>query len=225
VGAGSAFRTFTEDGKRYLHYDGRLFEVIGVFRETGTVLDRTVYINLKSILETHEHMAIYFIDARDAVTVSKVVSDFQRNAEGKHQIMLHEYESPVHYGGIGGVNHTLLLTAVIAAILNLFITVIFFVTLKKYKVAVQKLYGMTSWDLFWGYGKSISAVLGASFLSVLFIILGLSQYMGSFFTLDRLAVYHFVMTGGCLIALGAAVVFFIVRLAKRVDVSGTLKGR
>jgi hypothetical protein len=225
VGANMVFRTFTEDGKRYLHYDGRLFEVIGIFRETGTVLDRVMYFNLQSILQTHEHMALYYIDAREADTVSRVVSKFQQNTEGKFQILLHEYESPMHYGGIGGVNHTLLLTAVMAAILNLLITVIFFVTFKKYKVAVQKLYGMTSKDLAWNYGKKIAAIVIASFFSVVFVIFGLSQYMGSFFTLDRLTVYHFMIMGVGLIVLGIAVVFFIVGLARRVNISDTLKGR
>ncbi|MDR2532123.1 MAG: ABC transporter permease [Oscillospiraceae bacterium] len=225
VGSDMVFRSFEENGKRYLHYDGRLFEVIGVFCETGTVLDRTIYVNLRSILETHEHLALYYIDARDEDTVSRVVSEFQQNAEGKYKIMLQEYESSVHYGGIGGVNHTMLLTAVIAAVLNLLITVIFFVTHKKHKVAVQKLYGMTSKNLAWSYGKSIAVIITASFISVVLVIVGLSQYMGGFFTLEKLAVYHFMIMGGGLIALGMAVVFFIVKLARKVNISDTLKGR
>ena len=225
VGSSLAFRVFTENNKQYLHYDGRLFEVIGMFRETGTVLDRTMYINLRSILDTHEHLALYYIDALDVDTVNRVISGFQQNAGDKHQILLQEYESSVHYGGIGGVNHTMLLTAVSAAILNLLITVIFFVTHKKYKVAIQKLYGKTSKNLAWSYGKSIAATITASFISVVFVILGLSQYMGSFFALDKLAVYHFILMGGGLIVMGIAVVFFIVRLAQRVNISDTLKGR
>jgi hypothetical protein len=225
VGSNMSFRTFTENDKQYLPYDGRLFEVIGVFRETGTVLDRTMYINLRSILDTHEHMALYYIDARDAGTVSRIISEFERNAGGKHQIMLQEYHSPVHYGGVGGVNHTMLLTAVTAAILNLLITVIFFVTHKKYKVAVQKLYGKTTKNLARSYGKHLASIITASFLSVVLIIFGLSQYMGSFFALDKLALYHFIIMGIGLIVIGIAVVFFIVRLAQRVNISDTLKGR
>jgi hypothetical protein len=131
----------------------------------------------------------------------------------------------VHYGGIGGVNHTMLLTAVIAAILNLLITVIFFVTHKKYKVAVQKLYGMTSRNLMWHYGRIIFTIMLLSFVSVVLVIVGLSQYMGDFFTLEKLAAGHFMIMGGGLIALGISVVFFIVRLARKVNISDTLKGR
>jgi hypothetical protein len=139
--------------------------------------------------------------------------------------MLQEYQSPVHYGGIGGVNHTMLLTAVTAAILNLLITAIFFVTHKKYKVAIQKLYGMTTKNLAWSYGKSFAATVAVSFVSVVLIIYGLSQNMGSFFALDKLALYHFMIMGGGLIFVGIAVVFFIVKLARRVNISDTLKGR
>jgi hypothetical protein len=184
-----------------------------------------MYINLRSILDTHEHLALYYIDAGDAGTVSRVISEFKRNAGEKFQIMLQEYQSPVHYGGIGGVNHTMLLTAVTAAILNLLITVIFFVTHKKYKVAIQKLYGMTTKNLAWSYGKSLAVTVMASFVSVVVMIFGLSQYMGSFFALDKLAIYHFMIMGVGLIVMGIAVVFFIVRLAQRVNISDTLKGR
>jgi hypothetical protein len=49
--------------------------------------------------------------------------------------------------------------------------------------------------------------------------------MGSFFALDKLALYHFMIMGGGLIFVGIAVVFFIVKLARRVNISDTLKGR
>jgi len=49
--------------------------------------------------------------------------------------------------------------------------------------------------------------------------------MGAFFMLDKLSNYHFIFMGGILILISVATVYFIVKLAGRVNISDTLKGR
>jgi len=226
VGSNVLPRTIEDNGKFYLPYDGRMFEVLGVFKETCSPLDNTVYINLTSLLETMTHLALYYIDAKDSGTVAKVLTELQKHADANNfQTMYDEYDSGTFHPGLGRGNHTMLVSAVAAAVFNLLITVIFFVTHKKYKVAVQKLYGMTNRDLIWTYGKSIFAIVTAAFAAVVAIILGLSRYMGTFFAMEMLAVYHYAIMGVSLVLLGTATVLFIVSLAQRVNISDTLKGR
>ena len=226
VGSKAMPRTIEENGRCYLPYDGRLFEVLGVFSETGTPLDDTVYINLTSLLETMSHLALYYVDAKDSAALDRVIAEMQRHAAVNNFNTMHaEYESTVMNAGLGRGTHTMLLSAVTAAAFNLFITVIFFVTQKKYKVAVQKLYGMTQRDLMLSYGKSIFAVITAAFVSVVLVLAFLSQYMGAFFAMEMLAAYHYALTAAILTILGCAAVFFIVKLAQGVNISDTLKGR
>jgi hypothetical protein len=225
IGPGILPRTTRENGKRYFPYDQRMYEVVGVFSSTDTVLDNAVYINLTSLLGTENNMALYYVDALNPDTVNKVLSELQAYAEGKYISAFVKYEPNVEYFGLTRTLDALLIFAVLAAVFNLLITIISFVTHKKYKVAVQKLYGMTSRNLAWNYGRSIFAIIAASFISVILVIVGTSRHMGALFTLDKLAGYHYGIMGGILILLWVAMVYFIVKLAGKVNISDTLKGR
>ena len=218
-------QTIEENGKRYYGYDQQLYEVIGVFKDTGTVLDDTIYFNLPSLLESEDNMGLYYVDAKDSESVQKVLSAMQKNAGSSYSTMLVAYESNADYIGLNRTSKALLVFAVFAALCNLFITVIFFVTHKKYKVAIQKLCGMTSKDLALLYGKDIMLIVLLSFLSVLLIINVLSKYLGLFFTLDKLASYHFLITGIILLLLGVVTIYCVMRLAKGVNISDSLKDR
>ncbi len=126
---------------------------------------------------------------------------------------------------LGGMNNTLLVFAVLAAIFNLMVTTIFFVTRRKYTVSIQKLCGMTKKNLIWAYGKDMFLIITGSFLSMLFLITFFADYLGSFFTLEQLTWHHWLMSAGTLLVLGIATTGYIVRLAERVNISDTLKGR
>jgi hypothetical protein len=202
-----------------------MYEVIGVFSGTDTVLDNAVYINLTSLLKTEDNMALYYVDALNSDAVNKVLSELQEYAEGKYIATSIKYEPSTIYIGLTRTLDALLIFAVLAAVFNLLITTIFFVTHKKYKVAVQKLYGMTNRNLVWNYGRSVFIIMAVSNLSVILVIAGLSRHMGTLFTLDKLADYHYIIMGGILILLGIAMVCFIVKLAGKVNISDTLKGR
>lgn len=224
IGSSMVNRTYTKNGKQYFGYNNQLFEVIGIFKETSSDLDFTVYLNLTCLIETMDNYGLYYVDAQSAHIVDEVVNTMQTNAKGNYSCSKVAYEATSTYG-LSSMNNTLLFCAILAALINLLILTIFFVTNRRYSVAIQKLCGLTKIDLFLQYGKNVLILLLLSFLSVYFIIHDFSRYMGFFFELNSLAWQHYMVTAGLLLLIGIVVTYYIVKQAERIDISSTLKGR
>ncbi len=105
IGADALVQTFVEDGVRYYGYNQQLYEVVGIFRQTGTVLDCTIYLNLTSLLKEVDHYGLYYVDAKNQAVVDGILSSIEANADGQYSTMKVAYESPVSYGLGGDEQH------------------------------------------------------------------------------------------------------------------------
>lgn len=224
VGSSMIDKVYEKDGKQYFGYNNQLFEVIGIFRETDSDLDNTVYLNLTNLLQNTDNYGLYYVDAQKAEIVNSVIKVMETNAGNSYSTSEVSYQ-PLNTYTLGETNNMLLLCAVLGAVLNLFISNIFFIAHKKYEVAIQKFCGMTKKDLCLVYGKRIFLVLAAGFLSVYFIIRYLAKYMGYFFALETLKWQHFSVTAILLVIMGGVVTGCIVRQAQQINISESLKGR
>lgn len=224
IGSSMFDRVYTENGKQYFGYDNQLYEVIGVFEETDSDLDYTVYLNLTSLIENMDNYGLYYVDAQSSQVIENVLQVMEDNAKGKYSASRVKYEAKDGYG-LSAMNNTLLFCAIFVALINLLISSMFFVTNKKYSVAIQKLCGMTKKDLFLNYGRKVLLLLITSFVTIYLLIACCAQYMGFFFELESLAGLHYAITVMILILIGFFVTGNIVGLVDRVDISSTLKGR
>jgi hypothetical protein len=224
IGSSMLDRIYTENGKQYFGYDNQLYEVIGVFKETDSDLDYTVYLNLTSLIENMDNYGLYYVDAQSSQVIENVLQVMEENAKEKYSVSRVKYEAKGSYG-LSAMNNTLLFCAIFAALIHLLISSIFFVTDKKYSVAIQKLCGMTKKDLFLNYGRNILVLLAVSFITIYLLITCFSKYMGFFFALDSLVWQHYAVTVIILSLIGFFVTGHIAGQVDKVDISSTLKGR
>ena len=217
--------TYEIDGKNYYGYNGSLYEVIGVFEETGSDLDDIVYLNLTALLDERENdMGLYYVDSNRTQTVENVISSMEANAEGDYQTSRVEYESPLIKTGMHKTTGLFVYSATIASVIYMFITLLYFVTGKEYTVAIQKLCGMTKRDLLFEYGLKISATIVAAY-AIICVLEKLVADRFMFFATDYLGWQHFVLLALAMIIIDIGAVVGVVSLAQRVDISDTLKGR
>lgn len=224
IGYSMKDKVYSENGKTYFGYNNQLYEVIGIFKETGTDLDYSVYLNLTNLINNMDNYGLYYVDAKEESVVNEVISSMHNDAQDKYSVSDVKYESRGSYG-LNGMNNTLLICAVLAAFLNLIVSSIFFVTKKKYTVAIQKLCGMTSKELCMAYGKRMVVLAAAGFVSIYIVIRLFSGYLGFFFSLDKLSWQHYLVTAALLVFVVFIVTGFIIRQAQRVNISDSLKGR
>lgn len=224
IGSSMVDRVYMKNGKQYFGYNNQLFEVIGVFKETDSDLDFTVYLNLTNLIKNMNNYGLYYVDAQSSDIVESVLNIMKINAGEKYSTSRVVYEAKGMYG-LSAMNNTLLICAILAALINLFISSVFFVADKRYSVAIRKLCGMTKKDLFLQYGKKILILLLISFISVYLIIHYFGGYMGFFFELNSLVCQHYMVTAVLFVIIGIIVTRHIVKQADRIDISSTLKGR
>lgn len=224
IGSSMLDRIYTENGKQYFGYDNQLYEVIGVFKETDSDLDYTVYLNLTSLIENMDNYGLYYVDAQSSQVIENVLQVMEDNAREKYSVSRVKYEAKDSYG-LSAMNNTLLFCAIFAALINLLISSIFFVTNKKYSVAIQKLCGMTKKDLLLNYGRKVLVLLAVSLITIYLLITCFSKYMGFFFELDSLVWQHYAVTVILLSLIGFFVTGHIAGQVDKVDISSTLKGR
>lgn len=224
IGSSMLDKIYTENGKQYFGYDNQLFEVIGIFKETNSDLDYTVYLNLTSLIENMDNYGLYYVDAKTSEIVENVMQSMETNAGKKYSISRVSYEAKTVYG-LSAMNNTLLFCAIFAAMINLLISSAFFVADKRYTVAIQKMCGMVRKDLLIQYGKNILILLLISLISVYLIVYYFSGYMGFFFELNSLGWQHYAITAVFLVLIGIVVTRYIVKQAESVDICSTLKGR
>jgi hypothetical protein len=224
IGSSMLDRIYTENGIQYFGYDNQLYEVIGVFKETDSDLDYTAYLNLTSLIENMDNYGLYYVDAQSSQVIENVLQVMEDHAKEKYSVSRVKYEAKDSYG-LSAMNNTLLFCAIFAALIQLLISSIFFVTDKKYSVAIQKLCGMTKKDLFLNYGRNILVLLAVSFITIYLLITCFSKYMGFFFELDSLVWQHYAVTVIILSLIGFFVTGHIAGQVDKVDISSTLKGR
>ncbi len=224
IGHSMLDKVYTENGKTYFGYNNQLFEVIGTFKETGTDLDYTVYLNLTNILNSVENYGLYYVDAKNLSVVENVISYLHNDAKNKYSTLDVEYESKSSYG-LSSMNNTLLICAVLAAFFNLIVASIFFVTKKQYTVAIQKLCGMTSKELRLLYGRKMFMLAAIGFVTIYIVIRFFAKYLGFFFSLETLSWQHYLVTAILLGGIVCVVTGFIIRHAQKINISDSLKGR
>lgn len=216
--------TFEENGKRYYGYNRRMYEVIGVFHETGTPLDDAVYLNLNYVTAYESGMGQYYADAKEAETAEAVIRAWEKSAAGEYHIEPSPRRLPAYELNL--YTNELLRFSIMTAVFCLLLTAIFFVARQKYTVSVQKLCGMTRQYLTRFYGSQVMMIMAAAFLCIVPATLLLSKHVSnSIFSMKAMACRHYIVTGAALAVLGGCVTGFIVRLADGVNISDTLKGR
>lgn len=215
--------TIMENGKRYYLYNQEKFEVIGIFKETGTELDEITYLNLTSLLLEPDNKGLYYIDAKDKEIIQNVLDHLKMNAQGKYETMDVAYESTITYE-LGKGNNTLMIFSVLASIFCLFITTIFFVIHQRYTVAIKKLCGMTKKNIIFEYGRNMAATVLLSLSLIIIAMLGLQNLNGTIFSVDTLKSYHYIITEFVLLVVAIFNTFYITHLSNGVNISDTLKG-
>lgn len=217
--------TYEEEGKRYYSVvGGDEYEVIGVFRETGSDLDNVIYLNLSALLMEDNDMGLYYVDSKDADTVERVLQSIETSAAGSYTTSRVEYESPLIKTGMHKTTGLFVYSAIFSSALYLVITLIYFITGREYTVAIQKLCGQTSRNLFISYGTRMLVTVAASFAAICLLERTVADRF-SFFATEYLGWQHFALLAVTLLAIGVASTVGIVGLVQRVDISDTLKGR
>ncbi|MBQ4058144.1 MAG: ABC transporter permease [Lachnospiraceae bacterium] len=224
IGASMIENTYSENGKKYVGYENQLFEIIGVFEETGTNLDHTVYLNLTCYLQYASHHGLYYIDAKEKNIVEGVIREIQEGAENKYSASEVVY-TPQNTYGLNGVNNILLLCVIFSATLNLFVMSECFVIGKQYMIAVQKLCGMTRKDLYLFVGKKVTMLIVFSYISIIIIMYFVTNKLRFFNMIKTLSWQHYIITAIILMILGVYVTKCVVRQSEQVDISNVLKGR
>ena len=225
IGADMMEHTIEQNGKIYFGYEKQLFEVVGVFRKMGKALDHTAYLNLNCLLNKGEDFGLYYIDSNSKEAVNQVVDNILAQANGRYTVNRVEYEGTTEESGLNFMNNTLLVCAVCAVLLNLVITIVFFVEHKRYRVAIQKLCGMTKWNIFTTYGRKLLFCFCAAVFTLEIILNFGRNRMGFFFTLEGLGWQHHMMMLCTVSVIYVITVLGMLRLTCNIDISASLKNR
>lgn len=224
IGSNMLSKTIEENGKYYFGYSQELFEVVGVFKQTDSDLDNSVYLNLTYLLNKDSNAGLYYVDALDEATVSEVLSAIGDIIPKNFEHYLVEYESVNEYG-LDSMSNTLYIFAVLAALIHLLLTTIFFITRNQYTIAVQKLCGMTKKSIFIKYGRYMFILICVSFITIALIISLFTYFLNDFFSMEQLVYGHFTILLLILFLIGFLITLCIVFLSEKVNISATLKGR
>lgn len=216
--------TWTENGRRYYGYNKQKYEVIGVFKKTGSSLDYITYLNLCRVLQDESNYGIYYVDALSKDTVESVVDNLTSKKSENYMATKIEYSSPDSYG-LSPMTNTLFIFAVLAGGFHMILTSIFLVTRQQYKVAIQKLCGMTYKDILVNYVKRMLTVFMFAFVSIILCINLMKLFWGHFFALEKLVVTHFLILAIIMLLIVFVIAKCIADLTKKVDISAVLKGR
>lgn len=113
-----------------------MYEVVGIFKETDSTLDNSVYLNLTYLLDKEGYVGLYYADALSENTVSNVLSDIKEIIHANYEYYFVNYESINEYG-LDSMSNSLYIFAVLAALIHLLLTTIFFITRNGHMVAIQ----------------------------------------------------------------------------------------
>lgn len=225
IGSDMLDYTYEENGKLYYGYEKELYQVVGVFKKTGKALDHTVYLNLTYLLDNVEKFGLYYIDSDSKLFVQEVIDNILFQADGKYTAKEVEFENSAGKIGLNFMNNTLLFCSVCAVLLNLIITILFFVEHKRYRVAIQKLCGMTKRNLFATYGSKLLFCFCMAIFSIEIILNLGRKKMGFFFVLENLSWQHHLIMICTVIAICIVTVIGVIKLTWNIDISASLKNR
>ena len=224
IGSNMLSKTIEENGKYYFGYSQELFEVIGIFKQTESDLDNCVYLNLAHLIDKDSISGLYYADALNENTVSYVLSAVEEMIPQNFEYYLVDYESINEYG-LDSMSNTLYTFAVLAALIHLLLTTVFFIVRNEYTVAVQKLCGMTKKSMFIKYGRNMLILICMSFITIALSIKLFTYFLSDFFSMEQLVYGHFIILGVVLFIMGSLITAFTVFLSEKVNISSTLKGR
>ncbi|OTN76385.1 hypothetical protein A5886_001462 [Enterococcus sp. 8G7_MSG3316] len=215
-------QTVVKNGRRYVGFHQQEFEVIGVFRETKTDLDFAVYLNLTA-LHREDIGGRYYIDGKNDAEVTATYHQIEASLASDIQLSKSIFREHLEFV-MASRTRLLLLFALIAANANIIVTTIFFIYRQRYKVAVQKLCGMTKNAIALHYFKILLYISSLSFVTVVLLrqFLGSNHY--SLFYLERLTWMHFGVLAVSMATLACMIVIFILFSMEEVNISDTLKG-
>jgi len=213
-----------ENGVQYIGWNSQRFEVVGIFETTETHLDNSLYLNLGFLLNNSFIAGSYFLDGTDPEAIYQSFYVLADNLNESYFIIPHEFREHWDYVLNPG-NELLLYLVMIAVQSNLIITTIFYIARKKYKVAIQKMCGMTSMELLIEHGKPILGICFLAFVTTV-LVRTLSQNSSIYeLALPSLQMGHYLYTAGAIGVIGIAILYFVVASAWDVNISKTLKGR
>lgn len=224
IGSDVLPETWTENGKRYYGYNKQKYEVIGIFKETGSNLDFATYLNLCRVLQDESNYGTYYVDADSEDVVMDVIDSLTKKQTEDYKAEKIPYSSTMSYG-MSPMENTLFIFAVLAGGFHMILTSIFLITRQQYTVAIHKLCGMTYKDILLKYGKRMTVIFVLSFASIVLCINLMKTFWGNFFALEKLMTVHYAIMAGIMLMISVLIVICIANLTKRVDISAVLKGR
>ena len=183
-----------------------------------------LYLNLTYLLDKEGYVGLYYADALSENTVSNVLSDIKEIIHANYEYYFVNYESINEYG-LDSMSNSLYIFAVLAALIHLLLTTIFFITRNGHMVAIQKLCGMTKKSMFIKYGKNMLLLICVAFITVVINIKLFTRFLSNFFSMEQLVYGHFVILGIIFFVIGLLITIFTVFLSGKVNISSTLKGR
>lgn len=217
VGSEAEDSLFEENGRRYYGYDGNKYEVIGIFRETKTDLDKVVYLNLLSLSEAQTNDGIYFIDGPNEEKNMKCVNEVLSSDVGAKEV---HYENKQEDMNI--IHKIKFILAIVAAFCNLVMISIYFAGKQKYKIAVMKLCGLRDLEIAFGYLKKLTAVVVLAFLSGIGLLLLCRN--AAFVSFEQIGIRSYLAAGVIICFAAALIICQLVRTLRRTDISSSLKG-
>lgn len=224
IGSNMLSKTIKKNEKYYFGYGQDLYEVVGIFKETDSTLDNSVYLNLTYLLAKEGCVGLYYADALSENTVSNVLSNIKKIIPANYEYYFVNYESINEYG-LDSMSNSLYIFAVLAALIHLLLTTIFFITCNGHTVAIQKLCGMTKKSMFIKYGKNMLILICIAFITVVINIKLFTRFLSNFFSMEQLVYGHFIILGIIFFVIGLLITIFTVFLSEKVNISSTLKGR
>ena len=212
-----------ENGHSYIGFDQNRYKVIGVFRETGTDLDHVIYLNLSYILENQSPNGRYFVDGQNESQVEDAMFAIESGTNNNFLINSFLYRDG-HEFIMAPFQEMILMIGLVAANANLIMTTISFTSRQKYKVAIQKLCGMTKKDLSIIYLKHLLTINLLAILTVWVTQTLLGQNQESILYLERLSWQHYGVMILCMFSISLVATYVVVKSADGVNISDTLKG-
>ena len=218
IGADIIADTVTENGKTYYGYSNTQYEVIGIFKQTNSDLDKAAYLNLTYLLDSEGSSGLYCIDG-NSEDVSKAVNAFINDSRTKSsEIKIEQKNYDMNVG-----HKIKFYCAIIAALCNLIIISYYFVSRQSYKTAVKKLCGFTNKRLSVSYAVTLTCITIGGYLigaGILYLVQknvpGLQMAM-----LDPI---HYIIVLICIVLSGGLITASIIKKVMKVDISSILKG-
>ena len=221
IGSNMLDYTYEEDGTRYYGYEGNLYEVVGVFEETGEQLDNIVFLNLAFLLTSMDHYGLYYVDSLNAQQSEMVIDTMVKNAGEDYTTSLVEYECQTQE--INMTNENMLICAMIGIILTLCVTVRFYVFQQSYFIGVLKMCGYTKKDLLMLFLKPIIIIVIAAYCIIILLMMILNRGDWFFFRPEHINTYHYVIAGFFMLLGSGMLLAGIVHQADTISIPQVLK--